>query len=94
MDVGQPKDFLTGMCMYLNSLKQKNSGLLYKGDGSNGTALVVSMTSDIFHLITLINCLNGLLHLRKLFHSLFLTQNGKEMEFWPCNKVNSRFQLR
>ena len=43
MDVGQPKDFLTGMCMYLNSLKQKNSNLLYKGDGSNGNALVVSL---------------------------------------------------
>lgn len=40
MDVGQPKDFLTGMCMYLHSLKQKNSGILYKGDGCNGTALV------------------------------------------------------
>ena len=42
MDVGQPKDFLTGMCMYLTSLKQKNSDLLYKGDGANGNALVVS----------------------------------------------------
>ena len=42
MDVGQPKDFLTGMCMYLHSLKQKNSGLLYKGEGCNGSALVVS----------------------------------------------------
>ncbi|WAR25874.1 GMPPB-like protein [Mya arenaria] len=42
MDVGQPKDFLTGMCMYLTSLKKKNSNLLYKGDGVNGNALVVS----------------------------------------------------
>ncbi|XP_052779229.1 mannose-1-phosphate guanyltransferase beta-like [Mya arenaria] len=40
MDVGQPKDFLTGMCMYLTSLKKKNSNLLYKGDGVNGNALV------------------------------------------------------
>lgn len=40
MDVGQPKDFLTGMCMYLTSLKQKNSGILYKGEGCNGNALV------------------------------------------------------
>ena len=24
MDVGQPKDFLTGMCLYLNSLRQKS----------------------------------------------------------------------
>lgn len=28
MDVGQPKDFLTGMCLYLTSLKQKKSPLL------------------------------------------------------------------
>ncbi|KAF0287799.1 Mannose-1-phosphate guanyltransferase beta [Amphibalanus amphitrite] len=33
MDVGQPKDFLTGMCMYLTSLKTKDPSLLYKGDG-------------------------------------------------------------
>ena len=25
MDVGQPKDFLTGMCLYLNFLKEKES---------------------------------------------------------------------
>lgn len=40
MDVGQPKDFLTGMCMYLNSLKQKNSNQLYTGEGVVGNALV------------------------------------------------------
>merc|ERR1711972_77223 len=31
MDVGQPADFLTGMCLYLTSLGQKNSPLLSKG---------------------------------------------------------------
>ena len=30
------------MCMYLTSLKKKNSNLLYTGEGANGTALVVS----------------------------------------------------
>jgi hypothetical protein len=31
MDVGQPADFLTGMCLYLGSLKQKNSSQLASG---------------------------------------------------------------
>ena len=42
MDVGQPKDFLTGMCMYLNSLKHKCPEKLYQGPGVVGNALVVS----------------------------------------------------
>lgn len=29
MDIGQPKDFLTGMCLYLNSLRQRNPTKLY-----------------------------------------------------------------
>lgn len=40
MDVGQPRDFLTGMCMYLKSLRQKNPNLLHKGDGIIGNVLV------------------------------------------------------
>lgn len=40
MDVGQPKDFLTGMCLYLTSLKQKNSTLLYTGTGAVGNVLI------------------------------------------------------
>lgn len=31
MDIGQPKDFLTGMCLYLNSLRQRNSNKLFSG---------------------------------------------------------------
>ena len=41
MDVGQPKDFLTGMCMYLTSLKTKDPSLLYKGDGVASGVMVV-----------------------------------------------------
>lgn len=33
MDVGQPKDFLAGMCMYLNSLKTKSPESLKTGPG-------------------------------------------------------------
>lgn len=44
MDVGQPKDFLTGMCMYLNSLKQKSPHMLHEGQGIVGNVLVVSLT--------------------------------------------------
>uniref|UniRef100_F6PSK8 mannose-1-phosphate guanylyltransferase n=2 Tax=Ciona intestinalis TaxID=7719 RepID=F6PSK8_CIOIN len=31
MDIGQPKDFLKGMCMYLTSLRQKSPEKLYRG---------------------------------------------------------------
>ncbi|XP_047990868.1 mannose-1-phosphate guanyltransferase beta [Leguminivora glycinivorella] len=40
MDVGQPKDFLTGMCLYLNSLRQKESNKLYDGPGVVGNVLI------------------------------------------------------
>ncbi|KAL4708038.1 hypothetical protein ACJJTC_014558 [Scirpophaga incertulas] len=40
MDVGQPKDFLTGMCLYLTSLRQKNSNKLYDGAGVVGNVLI------------------------------------------------------
>ncbi|XP_022902674.1 mannose-1-phosphate guanylyltransferase catalytic subunit beta [Onthophagus taurus] len=40
MDVGQPKDFLTGMCMYLKSLRQKCPERLYDGPGTVGNVLV------------------------------------------------------
>ena len=42
MDVGQPKDFLTGMCLYLNSLKHKCPEQLHQGPGVVGSVLVVS----------------------------------------------------
>lgn len=42
MDVGQPKDYLTGMCLYLSSLKQKNSSAMYQGAGVVGNVLVDS----------------------------------------------------
>ncbi|KAL3289548.1 hypothetical protein HHI36_022965 [Cryptolaemus montrouzieri] len=40
MDVGQPKDFLTGMCLYLKFLRTKKPSLLYKGPGVVGNVLV------------------------------------------------------
>lgn len=40
MDVGQPKDFLTGMCMYLKHLRAKDSDKLYKGAGVVGNVIV------------------------------------------------------
>ncbi|CAL4061690.1 unnamed protein product [Meganyctiphanes norvegica] len=40
MDIGQPKDFLTGMCLYLNACKLKNSFKLSKGPGIVGAVLV------------------------------------------------------
>ena len=43
MDVGQPKDFLTGMCMYLNWLRKKSPEELHEGSGVVGNVLVVSI---------------------------------------------------
>jgi len=42
MDIGQPKDFLTGMCLYLQSLRQKGSkeSKLSSADGIVGNVLV------------------------------------------------------
>ncbi|XP_077983610.1 mannose-1-phosphate guanylyltransferase catalytic subunit beta-like [Glandiceps talaboti] len=40
MDVGQPKDFLTGMCLYLTHLRNTAPDKLAKGDGIVGNVLV------------------------------------------------------
>ncbi|XP_011303559.1 mannose-1-phosphate guanyltransferase beta [Fopius arisanus] len=40
MDVGQPEDFLKGMCLYLASLRQKSPEKLYLNDGVIGNVLV------------------------------------------------------
>ncbi len=45
MDVGQPKDFLSGMALHLNGLKSKSPELLYQGPGVRGNVLVVSIDS-------------------------------------------------
>lgn len=53
MDVGQPKDFLTGMCLYLKHLRATDSNKLYKGPGVVGNVLV-DPTAQIGN-----NCLIG-----------------------------------
>jgi len=40
MDIGQPKDFLTGSKLYLNSLRKKNEELLAKGDNIIGNVFI------------------------------------------------------
>uniref|UniRef100_A0A8C5DXK7 mannose-1-phosphate guanylyltransferase n=1 Tax=Gouania willdenowi TaxID=441366 RepID=A0A8C5DXK7_GOUWI len=40
MDIGQPKDFLTGMCMYLQSLRQHSPDRLHTAPGFIGNVLV------------------------------------------------------
>merc|ERR1712051_709978 len=40
MDIGQPKDFLTGMCMYLDSLKTKKNNQLSKDPCIVGNVIV------------------------------------------------------
>lgn len=41
MDVGQPKDYLTGLCLYLKSLRAKSPGVLAKGENIIGDVLLV-----------------------------------------------------
>lgn len=48
MDVGQPKDFLTGMCLYLTSLKQKQAVVLHTGPGIVGNVLIVSNNGQVW----------------------------------------------
>ncbi|KAM6470745.1 mannose-1-phosphate guanylyltransferase catalytic subunit beta isoform 1-T2 [Liasis olivaceus] len=40
MDIGQPKDFLTGMCLYLQHLRLKQPERLHSGSGYMGNVLV------------------------------------------------------
>lgn len=40
MDIGQPKDFITGTCLHLNALKKKSPEILYHGPGHRGNVLV------------------------------------------------------
>jgi len=49
MDIGQPKDFLTGMCLYLQSVKKNSKEALnmVTGHGYVGNVLVVSPLDDI-----------------------------------------------
>ncbi len=47
MDVGQPRDFLAGMCLYLNSLKAKSPEALTTGRGIIPPVLV-DATAKIF----------------------------------------------
>ncbi len=47
MDVGQPKDFLTGMCMYLQSIREAGDDQkLAKGTHIRGNVLIVSAKSS------------------------------------------------
>ena len=42
MDIGQPKDFLRGMALYLSYLRQSAADRLAEGDTFVGNVLVVS----------------------------------------------------
>ena len=48
MDVGQPKDYLTGMCLYLDSLSKKNSDKLFNDSCVVGNVLVVNLKFVFF----------------------------------------------
>ncbi|KAG1933765.1 glucose-1-phosphate adenylyltransferase family protein [Pimephales promelas] len=48
MDIGQPKDFLTGMCMFLQSVRQQAPERLRVGPGFLGNVLVVRHITDTY----------------------------------------------
>jgi mannose-1-phosphate guanylyltransferase len=43
MDVGQPKDYLTGMGLYLNYVRQSNPDRLSRENGVVGNVLLVRL---------------------------------------------------
>lgn len=47
MDIGQPKDFLVGMCLYLTSLRKRSPEKLKKGTEIVGNVLVVRRSSAL-----------------------------------------------
>lgn len=51
MDVGQPKDFLTGMCFYLNHLKHKKPSELHQASYVVGNVLLVRNITFFKYLI-------------------------------------------
>lgn len=59
MDIGQPKDFLTGMCMYLQSVRQNAPERLRTGPGFLGNVLVVRnhrLQSGLFLIVDFTLC--------------------------------------
>jgi len=54
MDIGQPKDYLTGMCLKLASLADSDPDTLAKGDNINGNVLISEENVTIGN-----NCLIG-----------------------------------
>lgn len=63
MDIGQPKDFLTGMCMYLQSVRQHTPERLRTGPGFLGNVLVVSSAPWCCVLIKVTHSSMMILHL-------------------------------
>ena len=48
MDIGQPKDFITGTSLYLGHIKQIQPNCLATGEGFKAPVLVVSCSVVIF----------------------------------------------
>jgi mannose-1-phosphate guanylyltransferase len=52
MDVGQPKDYLTGMGLYLNYVRHSNPERLSRENGTVGNVLVVRLVVLLIKLRT------------------------------------------
>ena len=53
MDIGQPKDFITGTRLHLASLRKHNPEVLYDGEGVRGNVFTVSCNKVCQNTLTL-----------------------------------------
>ena len=58
MDIGQPKDFITGTSLYLGHIKQVQPDCLANGDNIKSPVLVVSLSIVCNIFVCFINCQN------------------------------------
>ena len=79
MDIGQPKDFITGMGLYLEHLKNSQPEKLATGDSFVGNVLVVSSLSSLCIRSALIdvcrNVRSRVMHTIQLAHGILRLMN-------------------
>ena len=59
MDIGQPKDFLTGMCLYLQSIRQNSKEYLNLATGASFVGNVLVVRQLILILTELMNLIGN-----------------------------------
>ena len=73
MDIGQPKDFVTGVGMYLSYLADNHPAKLSKGDNFVGNVLVVRVLfSCVLYMYILTYCAQTIVQVHGAFCELHL----------------------